>query len=221
MREPVDIWQSIKDQYNKNILEIFYENQEKYSFAFQVMAYATRTSILQEAIRKNPQCKYVLCERSLEADNRIFAKMLYDDNKMEKIEYEIYEYFYKTRKEDMDLDAVIYIDASADTCLSRIEKRSRNGETNITLDYLQNCKDYHDKWLLGNDECYKDFILYSNISYFCEKLPCLNTIYLGRNLENLQVMHVDANPNATYNIKDKNDIGEKWLEIIKEFIEKL
>ena len=221
LREPVDIWQTIKDNYGKTILEKFYGSQEKYSFAFQVMAYATRTSILQEAICKNPECKYVLCERSLEADNRIFAKMLYDDDKMEKVEYEIYEYFYKTRKQDMDLDAVIYIDANAETCLERIKKRSRNGETNITLDYLQNCKNYHDNWLLGDDVCYKDYIPYANISYYFENMPSLNTIYSGHNLEDLQVMHVDANPSATYNIQDKNDIGEKWLEIIKEFIDGL
>ncbi len=221
LREPVDIWQSIKDQYGKTILEKFYENQEKYSFAFQVMAYATRTAILQEAIRKNPQCKYVLCERSLEADNRIFAKMLFDDNKMEKVEYEIYEYFYKTRKQDMNLDAVIYIDADAETCLERIKKRSRNGETNISLEYLQNCKDYHDKWLLGDKECYKDFTLYANVSYYHLNMPCLNSMYRGNNLENLKILHVNANPNATYSSDDRNDIGNKWLDTMEEFIYEL
>tara|TARA_B100000123_G_scaffold134123_2_gene98940 strand:+ start:3318 stop:4088 length:771 start_codon:yes stop_codon:yes gene_type:complete len=221
LREPVDIWQSIKDQYGKTILEKFYENQDKYSFAFQVMAYATRTAILQEAIRKNPQCKYVLCERSLEADNRIFAKMLFDDNKMEKVEYEIYEYFYKTRKQDMNLDAVIYIDADAETCLERIKKRSRNGETNISLEYLQNCKDYHDKWLLGDKECYKDFTLYANVSYYHLNMPCLNSMYRGNNLENLKILHVNANPNATYSSDDRNDIGNKWLDTMEEFIYEL
>ena len=83
LREPVDIWQTIKDTYGKTILEKFYEDQEKYAFAFQVMAYATRSAILQEAIRNNPDCKYILCERSLEADNQIFAKMLNDDNNYE------------------------------------------------------------------------------------------------------------------------------------------
>ena len=195
--------------------------EDKYSFAFQVMAYATRTAILQEAIRKNPQCKYVLCERSLEADNRIFAKMLFDDNKMEKVEYEIYEYFYKTRKQDMNLDAVIYIDADAETCLERIKKRSRNGETNISLEYLQNCKDYHDKWLLGDKECYKDFTLYANVSYYHLNMPCLNSMYRGNNLENLKILHVNANPNATYSSDDRNDIGNKWLDTMEEFIYEL
>lgn len=151
LKEPVHIWETIKDKEGKTILEKFYQNPEKYAFAFQVMAYATRSTILQDAIRNNPNCKYILCERSLEADNQIFAKMLNDDNKMESVEYEIYEYFYKTRKQDMDLDAVIYIDADASVCLNRIKKRDRNGETNISLDYLQSCKDYHDNWLIKNN----------------------------------------------------------------------
>ena len=99
LKEPVHIWETIKDKEGKTILEKFYQNPEKYAFAFQVMAYATRSTILQDAIRNNPNCKYILCERSLEADNQIFAKMLNDDNKMESVEYEIYEYFYKTRKQ--------------------------------------------------------------------------------------------------------------------------
>ena len=71
------------------------------------------------------------------------------------------------------------------------------------------------------DECYKDYILYANVSYYFENIPSLNTIYSGHNLENLQVMHVNANPSATYNIQDENDIGHKWLKIIKEFIDNL
>ena len=90
-----------------------------------------------------------------------------------------------------------------------------------TFHYLQNCKNYHDNWLLGDYECYKDYTLYANVPYYFENMPSLNTIYSGYNLENLQVMHVDANPSATYNIQDKNDIGEKWLEIIKKFIDNL
>lgn len=212
LREPVDIWQTIKDTYGKTILEKFYENQEKYAFAFQVMAYATRSAILQDAIRNNPHCKYILCERSLEADNQIFAKMLNDDNKMESVEYEIYEYFYKTRKQDMDLDAVIYIDADANVCLNRIKKRDRNGETNISLDYLQSCKDYHDNWLLNNKESNCDFVTNSN------KMEKLN-IHSTCNLEKLKVLHINANQDASYNEKDENDIGNKWLNMIQEYID--
>jgi deoxycitidine kinase/deoxyguanosine kinase len=191
LREPVDIWETIKDKENRTILEKFYQNTEKYAFAFQVMAYATRSAILQDAITKNPNCKYILCERSLEADNHIFAKMLNDDEKMEKVEYEIYEYFYKTRKQDMNLDAVIYIDATADVCLNRIKKRDRNGETNISLNYLESCRNYHNNWLLKNKE------------------------------EDIKLLHINTNKDATYNYDDKNDIGFIWMNTIEEFIKQL
>lgn len=151
VREPVTIWESIKDENNKNILEKFYNNPIKYSFAFQVMAYATRTAKLAEAISQNPKCKYVICERSLEADNMVFAKMLKNENKMEDVEYEIYEYFYKTRKQDMNVDAVVYVDAEPSVSMQRIIERDRTGETNISLDYLKKCKEYHDKWLLNSE----------------------------------------------------------------------
>ena len=40
--EPVAIWESIKDSKGKNIIEKYYQNQEKYAFSFQMMAYISR-----------------------------------------------------------------------------------------------------------------------------------------------------------------------------------
>ena len=150
LREPVDVWKTISDKNGETILEKFYNNTQKFSFAFQVMAYSTRTAKLQETIKNNPNCKIIICERSLEADNNVFAKMLKDSNNMEEVEYQIYEHFYNTRKQDMNLDAVIYIDASPNVCLQRVKKRNRDGEDSISYEYLQTCKDYHDNWLINN-----------------------------------------------------------------------
>lgn len=150
LREPVDIWKTISDKNGENILEKFYNNTQKFSFAFQVMAYSTRTAKLADTIKNNPNCKIIICERSLEADNNVFAKMLKDSNNMEEVEYQIYEHFYNTRKQDMNLDAVIYIDASPNVCLQRVKKRNRDGEDGISYEYLKTCKDYHDNWLLNN-----------------------------------------------------------------------
>jgi deoxyadenosine/deoxycytidine kinase len=40
--EPLDMWQNIQDNNGVNMLTKFYENQDKYAFPFQVMAFATR-----------------------------------------------------------------------------------------------------------------------------------------------------------------------------------
>ena len=148
LKEPVDIWESIKEtSTGENILEKFYKDSAKYAFSFQVMAYVTRLSLLRDTIRNNPECKVIICERSLDADRNIFAKMLYDDGLIEDIHYQIYLRFYNEYVKEYCVDGIVYIDADADVCYNRIKKRSRDGESNISLDYLEKCKKYCDEWL--------------------------------------------------------------------------
>jgi deoxyadenosine/deoxycytidine kinase len=150
LREPVNVWDTIKDASGETILEKFYKDSDKYAFAFQVMAYATRTANVKNAIKNNPECKIIICERSLEADNNVFAKMLRDDGKIENIQYQIYEHFFHAGKDDLKTDAIIYVDSCPAVCHARINKRSREGEGGISLEYLQSCRDYHDKWLIDD-----------------------------------------------------------------------
>lgn len=51
VKEPVDEWASIKDVNEITMLEKFYNNQEKYSFPFQMMAFISRLALLKEAIK--------------------------------------------------------------------------------------------------------------------------------------------------------------------------
>ena len=112
----------------------------------------------------------------------------------------------------MDLDAVIYIDADANVCLNRIKKRDRNGETNISLDYLQSCKDYHDNWLLDDKETICEDVVIS------EKNEIVGVQTLC-NSNKLKVLHINTNQDASYNEEDENDIGNKWLTIVQEYID--
>lgn len=149
LKEPVDIWEAIKDdETGENILQKFYSDPHKYAFSFQVMAYATRLRLIRKAVRENPECDIIICERSLEADKQIFAQMLSDDGVIGNVEYKIYKQFCTEFSDEFGLSGVIYIDADAEVCSRRINKRSREGEDAIPLDYLQKCKDYHDQWLI-------------------------------------------------------------------------
>jgi deoxyadenosine/deoxycytidine kinase len=152
LQEPVDIWAEIKDSVGETMLSKFYKNPSKYAFAFQIMAYATRLHMLKKLIKENPECTLVICERSLEADKNIFAKMLHDDGTMEDVMYQIYEKFFAEYEEMFTLSSVIYIRADPEMCHSRITKRSREGESNIPLEYLKRCDEYHEAWLGSNDK---------------------------------------------------------------------
>ena len=89
LQEPVDEWESIKDESGESILEKFYGNQQKYAFSFQMMAYISRISLLKKTIRKNRDA-VIITERSVYTDREVFAKMLYDDGKIETVNYNIY-----------------------------------------------------------------------------------------------------------------------------------
>jgi len=149
LQEPVDIWNTIKDENGTTILEKFYENNEKYAFQFQMMAYISRLSIMKNAIKQN-KYKYIITERSLYTDSNIFAKMLYDDKKISEIEYSIYKMWFEEFINDIPLTKIIYVKAEPQISLERVISRNRLGE-NIPLSYLQRCDNYHENWLSQTD----------------------------------------------------------------------
>lgn len=166
VREPVDEWEKIKDQDEVTILEKFYKDQEKYSFSFQMMAFISRLKLLKEAVENNPNA-IIITERSLYTDKLVFAKMLYDSNKIEHINYLIYLNWFETFSENFPLNKIIYIKTDPDVCHSRIEKRSRKGENNIALSYLTECNKYHEEMI--NSLSIEKLILDGNVDIFNEK----------------------------------------------------
>jgi deoxyadenosine/deoxycytidine kinase len=142
LQEPVKEWDTITDKEGKTILQKFYEDQEKYSFSFQMMAYISRLALLKKTVEENPDA-IILCERSLHTDKMVFAKMLYDDSKIEDVNYAIYLKWFDAFVKDYPLDGVIYLKTDPDVCSRRIEKRSRAGEEGIPFDYLDKCSYYH------------------------------------------------------------------------------
>jgi deoxyadenosine/deoxycytidine kinase len=153
LREPVDDWEKIKDKEGINMLKKFYLDQEKYSFAFQMMAYISRLKILRDTIKeikktKNPEEKFIIItERSLYTDKHIFAKMLYDQGKIEDVCYQIYLNWFDEFASDFDIKNTIYVNTEPKKCYERIHKRSREGEEVIPLNYLESCHNYHNEFL--------------------------------------------------------------------------
>ena len=146
LQEPVDEWNNIKDENNITILEKFYANQTKYSFAFQMMAYISRLDLLRNSIKNNPN-SIIITERSLFTDKYVFAQMLYDSKKMEKIEYEIYNKWFNSMIDLAPLSKVIYLKTEPDVSYNRIKKRNRDGENQIPFEYIKECHEYHNNMI--------------------------------------------------------------------------
>ena len=160
LREPVDEWEKIRDKDGNTMLQKFYANQAEYSFAFQMMAYISRLAIIRENVRDimndlnqdidngNVPRKYIMItERSLYTDKYVFAKMLYDQGKIEDVKYQIYLNWFDEFAKDFPVNDVIYVNTDPKKCYERIHKRARVGEEVIPLTYLESCHQYHNEFL--------------------------------------------------------------------------
>lgn len=152
LKEPVDEWEKIHDESGTTMLEKFYANQEKYAFPFQMMAYISRLKVFLDTLKEmNKKTEnnniIIITERSLYTDKMVFAKLLYDTGKIEYVNYQIYLSWFDTFSEEFPVHKVIYVKASPETCFQRIGKRSREGESNIPIEYLDSCNTYHNNML--------------------------------------------------------------------------
>jgi len=173
LKEPVDEWAKIKDKNGTTILEKFYADQEKYSFPFQMMAYVSRIKELRTTVKeqkKNSSNPFVIItERSLYTDKMVFAKMLYDTDKIEHVNYQIYLNWFDTFSDEFPVHKVVYVKTAPEKCHERIVKRSREGEDNIPLSYLKSCSFYHDNMLdknLTTCVCETQLVLDGNVNIY-------------------------------------------------------
>jgi deoxyadenosine/deoxycytidine kinase len=187
LREPVDDWEKIKDTQGNTMLKKFYADQEKYSFAFQMMAYISRLKVLRDTIKTitcnhfnttfetlktkiDETCKQnmpqyvIITERSLYTDKYVFAKMLYDQGKIEDVCYQIYLNWFEEFAKDFPINYSVYVKTDPGTCYERIHKRSRDGEEVIPLAYLDDCHNYHEDFL--NETNSKKLVLDGNIDIY-------------------------------------------------------
>lgn len=145
VEEPVDVWENIKDE-EGNLIEHFYRNQDKYSFCFQMAAYISRLAKLRNILKTAKENDIIITERCVFSDYNVFAKMLHDAGKINKIEFSCYNKWFDEFLDEIPAILFVYLKTSNENCYSRVLKRSRGGE-NISKEYLQSCEKYHENWL--------------------------------------------------------------------------
>ena len=146
LKEPVEEWEKIKDKSGNTMLKKFYIDQNKYSFAFQMMAYISRLKILRDTIKSikdNNEFYIIITERCLYTDKYVFAQMLYDSGNMESIQYQIYNKWFESFLDIAPVSKMIYLKTDPKVSYKRISIRNRNGEENIPFEYIEKCHNYH------------------------------------------------------------------------------
>ena len=128
----------------------FYEDMPRWSFNLQIFFLNSRLNQLLE-IQEGTET--VIQDRTIYEDANIFAPNLHDMGLMAKRDFENYYKFFQTLKTMVQPpDLLIYLKASVPTLVSQIQKRGREYEENIRLDYLKKLNEYYNKWIDNYNE---------------------------------------------------------------------
>jgi deoxyadenosine/deoxycytidine kinase len=131
-------------------LNDFYDDMPRWSFNLQVYFLNSRLNQLLEIYSGT---ETVIQDRTIYEDAHIFAPNLHDMGLMSKRDYNNYFQFFQTLKRMVQPpDLMIYLQASVPTLVGQIQKRGREYEENIRLDYLKRLNDLYNKWIDGYKE---------------------------------------------------------------------
>ncbi len=192
LEEPVDIWQTIKDSQGNDIIKRYYQDQKKFAFQFQMMAYITRITQLRKAIQQHKNC-IIITERSILTDKNVFAKMLHDNGTLDEISHQIYLKWFDELSMNLKIDSSIYIKTKPETSLKRVLKRNRPGET-IDIDYLKTCHKNHEEWLQKD----KLVLLLNGETEYDNEIPWSWLLAIKTHLKNM--VEPLANLDKVYNL---------------------
>jgi deoxyguanosine kinase len=119
----------------------FYDDIDAWSFQTEMFFLCNRYKQLEDTEKDFLNQKKPVVSDYHIMKNMIFAKRTLKNHQLDK-----YEQIYHILTKDMPLpNVMIYLDASLDTLLERIELRNRQVEENIKASYLSQLRqDYHD-----------------------------------------------------------------------------
>lgn len=129
-----------------DLLHNLYSNPKKYAFETQVFFTHIMYTNMKRALKSSTDG--VLTERSI-FSTLFFVKALHEADYLTDNEYIILQNIIEDMIEDIYGDAnlnlcVIYLDIDPDVSYTRIKRRGRLQEQNITLSYLNKVKKAHD-----------------------------------------------------------------------------
>lgn len=131
-------------------LNDFYDDMPRWSFNLQVFFLNSR---LKQLLEIEHGTETVIQDRTIYEDADIFAPNLHDMGLMTTRDFDNYYSFFETLKSMIKPpDLLIYLNASVPTLVAQIQKRGREYEENIRLDYLKKLNEFYNKWISSYKE---------------------------------------------------------------------
>lgn len=126
-------------------LNDFYEDMQRWSFNLQVYFLNSRFRQVLEIRKKG---KNVIQDRTIYEDAHIFAPNLHAMGLMATRDFENYSSLFELMSSFIQPpDLLIYLKASVPTLVNQIQKRGRDYEAAIRLDYLKSLNERYETWI--------------------------------------------------------------------------
>jgi deoxyadenosine/deoxycytidine kinase len=143
-------WEAHYEDVDDNpYLNDFYEDMQRWSFNLQVYFLNSR---FNQVLSIRQSGKTVIQDRTIYEDAHIFAPNLHAMGLMTTRDFDNYFSLFKLMSKLVEPpNLLIYLRASVPTLVNQIQKRGRDYENTIRLDYLTRLNERYEAWIEGYD----------------------------------------------------------------------
>jgi deoxyadenosine/deoxycytidine kinase len=126
-------------------LNSFYEDMQRWSFNLQIYFLNSR---FRQVIEIRNSGATVVQDRTIYEDAHIFAPNLHAMSLMSTRDFDNYRSLFDLMSNFLQPpDLLIYLRATVPTLVNQIQKRGREYENSIRIDYLKNLNDRYEEWI--------------------------------------------------------------------------
>lgn len=170
-------WEPLYESVDKNpYLRDFYEDMTRWAFHLQIYFLNSRFNQIRQIRESN---KIIIQDRTIYEDANIFAANLHKSGHITDRDYQNYlDIFSSMINFVQPPDLLIYLKADIPKLVQQIQKRGRDYEYSIRLEYLKNLNEYYEKWI-GQYQQGKLLIVDMNALDFVEHIEDFSVI-VGR-----------------------------------------
>ncbi len=131
-------------------LKDFYEDMSRWAFHLQIYFLNSRFNQIREIRESN---RTIIQDRTIYEDAYIFAANLHASGHISLRDYQSYLSIFNSMIDFVKPpDLLIYLKADIPKLVQQIQKRGREYEFAIRLEYLKNLNDHYEKWISGYDQ---------------------------------------------------------------------
>lgn len=141
-------WEAqLEDVVDNPYLDDFYNQMERWSFNLQVYFLNSR---FRQVLQIRESGKNIIQDRTIYEDAHIFAPNLHAMGLMTNRDFENYRSLFELMESLVQgPDILIYLRSSIPNLVAQIQKRGRDYENSISIDYLSRLNERYEAWIHG------------------------------------------------------------------------